>query len=80
LKLSAEITPIVAIEVSLEGRLARIKLDGGLSTETVFQVAKLVFAIEVSIFLVLSISFEVETEEVHRVRGTLPESALPDVL
>lgn len=79
-KVSAEIAPIVAVELTLEGRLARIMLAQGTPDETVFGVAKLTFAIEVSIFLVLSISFEFEATQVNRVRGSLPESAIPAIV
>ncbi|HEX6100909.1 MAG TPA: hypothetical protein VF432_31615 [Thermoanaerobaculia bacterium] len=80
LKLSASIEPIVSVEISLEGRLARVVVHKGLPDETVFCAAKLTFAIEVSVFLILSISFEVETECVETVRGPLPESALPAIV
>lgn len=79
-KISAELPPIVAIEISLEGKLARLIAQKDLPDETVFQIAKLVFAIEVSIFLVFSISLEVETKKVEVVRGPLLESDAPDVL
>jgi hypothetical protein len=79
-KVSASIEPIVSVELSLEGRLARIIVHPGLPDETVFCAAKLTFAIEVSIFLVLSISIEYETKQVTTVRGSLPESALPDII
>jgi hypothetical protein len=76
-RVSAEIHPIIAIELTLEGRLARIMLKQNTPDETVFGVAKLTFAIEVSVFLVLSISFEFETTQVNRIRGSEPESAIP---
>jgi hypothetical protein len=79
-ELSASIKPIVSVELSLEGRLARIVVHNGLPDETVFCAAKLTFAVEVSIFLVLSISFELETQEVTTLRGPLPVTALPDIL
>lgn len=79
-KLSADLPPIVSIELSLEGKLARLEADKGLPTETVFQIAKLVFAIEVSVFLVFSISLEVETKKVDVMRGPLLASDAPDVL
>ncbi|CUI03032.1 hypothetical protein BN2497_841 [Janthinobacterium sp. CG23_2] len=78
-KLSAELSPIVSIELSLEGKLARLVAHKGLADETVFQVAKLVFAIEVSIFLVFNISLEVETSKIEVIRGPLLESDAPDV-
>lgn len=79
-QVSAEIEPIVSIELSLEGKLARLLIDKSTPTETVFQVAKLTFAIEVSIFLVFSISLEVETKKVEVVRGPLLEGDCPDVV
>ncbi|MFB9240455.1 hypothetical protein, partial [Massilia antarctica] len=79
-KLSAELPPIVSIELSLEGKLARLVAHKGLADETVFQVAKLVFAIEVSIFLVFNISLEVETSKIEVIRGPLLESDAPDVI
>ena len=79
-KLAAELPPIVSIELSLEGKLARVEAARGTPDETVFQVGKLTFAIEVSIFLVFSISLEVETKKVEVLRGPLPETAAPDVL
>ncbi len=45
-----------------------------------FSVSKLVFAVEVSLVLVLSISFEVETKQVTVLRGPLTKDALPDAL
>lgn len=79
-KLSAELPPIVSVEISLEGTLARLIAQKDLPDETVFQIAKLVFAIEVSIFLVFSISLEVETKKVEVIRGPLLESDAPDVI
>jgi hypothetical protein len=79
-KVSAAIEPIISIELTLEGKLARITVNKGLPDETVFCAAKLVFAIEVSVFLILSISIEVEAKQVTTIRGSLPESMLPDVI
>jgi hypothetical protein len=79
-QVSASIEPIVSIELSLEGNLARLLVDQHTATETVFQVAKLTFAIEVSIFLVFSISLEVETRKVEVIRGPLLENDCPDVV
>ncbi len=78
-KVSAEFG-VIGIEVSLEGKLARLIAQKDLPDETVFQIAKLVFAIEVSVFLVFSISLEIETKKVEIIRGPLLESAVPDVL
>jgi hypothetical protein len=77
---SASLDPIVSIELSLEGTLARLLIDKSTPTETVFQVAKLTFAIEVSIFLVFSISLEVETKKIEVIRGPLLEGDCPDVV
>ncbi|MDQ1815585.1 hypothetical protein RBA41_20015 [Massilia sp. CCM 9210] len=79
-KLSAELPPIVTIELSLEGKLARVMVQKDLPDETVFQIGKLVFAIEVSIFLVFSIELEVETRKVEVLRGPLLESDAPDII
>jgi hypothetical protein len=79
-KVSLSISPIVSLELSLEGRLARLIVHQGMADETVFGAAKLTFAAEISIFLVLSISFEVEVKQVNVVRGPLPISAAPDVV
>ncbi len=79
-KVSAAIEPIISVELTLEGRLARIVVNQSLPDETVFAAAKLTFAIEVSIFLVLNISVEFETTQVNIISGPLPETALPDIL
>ena len=79
-KVSADLPPIVSIELSFEGKFARLIVMKDTPQETVFQIAKLVFAIEVSIFLVFSISFEFETKKVEVTRGPLLESDAPDVL
>lgn len=80
LEVSAEISPIVSIQLSLEGKLARLLVHHNAPDETVFQVAKLTFALEVSIFLVFNISIEVETKKVEVVRGPLLEGDCPDAL
>lgn len=80
LKASAEIQPIVSVDISLEGKLARLVAQKGLPDETVFQIAKLAFAIEISVFLIFSISVEYETKKVEVIRGPLLESDAPDVL
>lgn len=79
-EVSVEISPIISVSLSLEGKLARLEVDRSTPNETVFQVAKLTFAIEVSVFLVFSISIEVETKKVEVVRGPLLESDCPDVV
>jgi hypothetical protein len=81
LKLSASIEPIISVELSLEGKLALIWACQGTPVETLFGAAKLTFAIEVSICLVFSISFELETTGSEVLRGPgEPACALPDVL
>jgi hypothetical protein len=80
LKASAEIQPIVSVDISLEGKLARLVAQKGLPDETVFQIAKLAFAVEISVFLIFSISVEYETKKVEVIRGPLLESDAPDVL
>jgi hypothetical protein len=60
--------------------MARLTVNSGKPDETVFCVAKITVAVDVTVFLVLSISFEIDTKEAVRVRGPLPEAALPDAL
>jgi hypothetical protein len=79
-KLELDLPPIIAIEISLEGKLARLMVQTATPNETVFHIAKLVFAIEVSVFLVFNISLEVETKHVDVVRGILTKDDAPDVL
>ncbi len=79
-KVSLDLSPVFCVEVSLEGKAARLTVHSGLPDETVFCVSKLVFAVEVSLVLVLSISFEVETKQVTVLRGPLTKDALPDAL
>ena len=79
--LSAEITPIISLEIKLEGKLARVLACRDTPDETLFCAAKLTFAIEVSIFLVFSISFEYETTHSDVLRGPGPPACeLPDVI
>lgn len=81
LQLSASIDPIISIQISLEGKLALIWACKGLPEETEFSAAKLTFGVEVSICLVFSISFEVETTCHEVVHGPgEPTCALPDVI
>jgi hypothetical protein len=81
LALSAEISFIISVEVKLEGKLAMVSACRGTDHETLFGAAKLVFAIEVSIFLVFSISFEYETTGSEVLRGPgEPACKLPDVI
>jgi hypothetical protein len=81
LKLTAAIEPIISVDISLEGQLALISACRGTSNETLFGAAKLTFAIEVTICLVFSIDFEVETTASEVLRGPgEPACALPDVI
>ncbi|MCU1350376.1 MAG: hypothetical protein JWO56_3406, partial [Acidobacteria bacterium] len=80
LKLGASIDPIASLELSVEGRLARILVDQGAADETLFYAAKLTLALEISIFLVLSVSVEYETKQVTVAHGPLTEASLPDIL
>lgn len=81
LKLGLEISPIISIEISLEGRLALVWGCRGLPEETMFGAAKLTFGVEISVCLVFSISFEVETTASEVLRGPgAPACVLPDVL
>jgi hypothetical protein len=81
LKLGVEIEPIISIEITLEGKLAVLRACGGTPNETVFGAAKLTFGVEVSVCLVFSISFEVETTAKEAIEGPgEPACALPDVL
>jgi hypothetical protein len=79
-KVSADLPPIVSIEISLEGKLARLTAKPGTAEETVFCAAKLTFAIEVSIFLVFSISLEVETKQIDILRGPLGKDKCPELV
>jgi hypothetical protein len=81
LSLEASIDPIVSLQLSLEGQLARIDACQGTDHETVFSAAKLTFSIEVTLCLVFSISFEASTTSSTPLRGPgEPACSLPDVL
>jgi hypothetical protein len=81
LSLEASIEPIVSVQLSLEGQLARIDACKGTDHETVYTAAKLTFSIEVSVCLVFSISFEASTTTSHALSGPGdPACPLPDVL
>jgi len=79
-RLSASIVPIISIAISVEGVAARITAHPGKKDETVFIVAKIVLAFELTLFLFFSVKVESESEYVERVRGELSESELPDVV
>lgn len=69
------------MELKLEGKLAMVSACRGTPSETLFGAAKLTFAVEVSIFLVFSISFEYETTGSEVLRGPGPPACvLPDVI
>jgi hypothetical protein len=81
LKLSAAIEPIISIELSLEGKLALIWACRGTPNETEFGAAKLTFGVEITVCLVFSISFEIETTVHETIHGPgEPACALPDVI
>lgn len=77
-KVSLELA-IIEIALSLEGKLALVWACRGTPDETQYGVAKLTFAIEVTICFIFSISFEYETtaSKVLSGTGTCP---LPDVV
>jgi hypothetical protein len=81
LSLEASIEPIVSVQLSLEGHLARVDACMGTDHETVYTAAKLTFSIEISICLVFSISFEASTTSSTTLSGPGdPACPLPDVL
>ena len=72
---------IVEVALRLEGKLAMVVACRSTPTETLYGAAKLVFAIEVSIAFIFSISFEFETTTESVMRG--PGGAacpLPDII
>lgn len=72
---------IVEVALRLEGKLAMVVACRGTDHETLYGAAKLVFAVEVSIAFVFSISFEFETTTESVMRG--PGGAacpLPDII
>jgi hypothetical protein len=81
LQLSAAIEPIIEIQISLEGQLALVRACIGTGNESLFSVAKLTFAVEVTVCLVFSIDIEVETTAHETLQGPGdPTCAVPDVL
>ena len=80
LKLVADMSPIVSINLSIEGKAARLIVQKGLPKETVFWILKCVVAFDVSIFMVLSISVETELKKIEVCRGPLVEDDVPNVL
>jgi hypothetical protein len=59
-KLELSIEPIISIELSLEGQLARVEACRGTGNDTTYGATKLTFAVEIHVCLIFSISFEVE--------------------
>jgi hypothetical protein len=81
LQLSLSIEPIIELQISLEGQLAIARACIGTANESVFSIAKLTFAVEVTVCLVFSIDIEVETTAHTTVQGPGdPTCAVPDVL
>jgi hypothetical protein len=81
LKLELAIEPIVSVQIYLEGQLAVVEACRGTGNDTTYGAAKLTFGVEISVCLILSISFEVETTASEVISG--PGGAacpLPDVL
>jgi hypothetical protein len=81
LQVQASIDPIISITLSLEGQLALVKACEGTPNETKYGAAVLTFAVEVSVCLVFSISFELKTTGSKVLTG--PDGStcpLPDVL
>ena len=81
LKLQASIDPIISVSLSVEGQLALVKACQGTPNETKYGAGRLILAVEVSVCLVFSISFELQTTTSQVMEGpggsTCP---LPDVL
>ena len=81
MQLSAAIEPIIEIQISLEGQLALVRACMGTPDESLFSVAKLTFAVEVTVCLVFSIDIEVSTTAHETLQGPGdPACAVPDVL
>jgi hypothetical protein len=81
LKLGLAIEPIVSVEIYLEGQLAVVSACRGTGMDTTYGAAKLTFGVEISVCLVFSISFEVETTASRVITGPgAPACPLPDVL
>jgi hypothetical protein len=81
LQLQASIEPIISVTLSLEGQLALVDACKGTPHETKYGAARLILAIEVSVCLVFSISFELQTTASKVMEG--PDGSacpLPDVL
>ncbi len=61
LQLQAAIVPIISVSLSLEGQLALVKACQGTPSETKYGAAVLTLAVEVSVCLVFSINFQLQT-------------------
>jgi hypothetical protein len=81
LQLQASIDPIISVTLSLEGQLALVEACLGTANQTAYGAAVLTLSIEVSLCLVFSISFELQTTASKALAG--PDGStcpLPDVL
>lgn len=81
LEVEASIEPIISVKLSLEGQLALVKACEGTATATKYGAARLILAVEVSVCLVFSISFELQTTTYKVLEG--PDGSacpLPSVL
>jgi hypothetical protein len=61
LQLQASITPIISVTLSLEGQLALVVACQGTAHETKYGAAVLTLAVDVSVCLVFSINFQLQT-------------------
>lgn len=61
LQLQAAIVPIISVTLSLEGQLALVKACQGTPNETKYAAAVLTLAVDVSVCLVFSINFQLQT-------------------
>jgi hypothetical protein len=81
LQLQAQIEPIISVTLSLEGQLALVDACKGTPSETKYGAARLILTIEVSVCLLFSISFELQTTGSKVLEG--PDGSacpLPNVL
>jgi type 1 fimbria pilin len=81
LQLQASIEPIISVTLSLEGQLALVKACEGTPSETKYGAARLILAVEVSVCLVFSINFQLQTTASKVMEG--PDGSvcpLPNVL
>jgi hypothetical protein len=80
LKLGASVAPFFSVQISVEGRIARVVIHPGYDDETVYHIAKIVMAFEITFFLCVSIKLEGESRDVRHICGPLPESELPAII